>query len=200
MLSTYLDGYLEAGDTVWVEGHLAACPRCRQELASLKATIALLHGLPQVQPRRSFLVPPRPVPAPVPAWGWRMLRASTVAAGLLLLALVAGDMLNLVAVGPAARLEAPAALGQLGRKGPAGPPLPTPMPRPAGAEATFSVGEAIDAQAAERAAAPPPPATAAPLRIPLPWPGWQLEAGLAGAWLILGSFTLYRWHARRREG
>lgn len=53
---------------VLVQDHLAGCRPCRERLAELRATIALLHKAPEVIPARSFQIP---TPASVPVIGAR---------------------------------------------------------------------------------------------------------------------------------
>lgn len=53
-LSAYLDGAVSTDESEQIAGHLSTCAHCRRELAELRTTVALLRGLPQFQPRRSF--------------------------------------------------------------------------------------------------------------------------------------------------
>lgn len=89
LLSQYMDGQLDAGGRAGVERHLADCSRCRTDLESLQATVALLRGLPEaVTSRRFALAPARPLP------GRRLLpalRYATAVAVVLLVAAVAVD-------------------------------------------------------------------------------------------------------------
>jgi anti-sigma factor RsiW len=50
LLSAYLDGELPAGDGLRVEEHLALCPSCRAELASLHRVIDSLRRLERTAP------------------------------------------------------------------------------------------------------------------------------------------------------
>ena len=89
LVSEYVDGRLRPEERDGVEQHLAACPGCRAELESLRATVALLRGLPQAVPARHFVVAPaRPLPGrrSLPA-----LRYATAAVVVLLVAAVAVD-------------------------------------------------------------------------------------------------------------
>lgn len=89
LVSEYVDGRLRPEERDGVEQHLAACPGCRAELESLRATVALLRGLPRAVPARHFVVvPARPLPGrrSLPA-----LRYATAAVVVLLVAVVAGD-------------------------------------------------------------------------------------------------------------
>lgn len=77
--------------------HLSGCERCRATLRELDATVALLRDLPQLAPRRSFILTPELIAAAggrAPrerrrfAWVWPVRWASAVAA--LLFALTVG--------------------------------------------------------------------------------------------------------------
>ena len=94
LLSGYMDQRLNPEEVAHVEGHLRTCPGCREELGSLRATVALLHRLPEVAPSRSFAVAPvRPLPGrrALPA-----LRFATAGVVLLLVLAFAVDQTNLV--------------------------------------------------------------------------------------------------------
>ncbi|MBN2099618.1 MAG: zf-HC2 domain-containing protein [Dehalococcoidia bacterium] len=89
MLSSYVDWRLDPEESARVEEHLSACRGCREELESLRATVALLRSLPEVTPSKSFaLAPVRPLP-------WRRalpaMRFATATAVLLLVAAFAVD-------------------------------------------------------------------------------------------------------------
>lgn len=58
-LSALLDKQLSAQEEAIVDTHLRACQQCRQALADLRQTVALLHALPQVEVPRSFALPAR---------------------------------------------------------------------------------------------------------------------------------------------
>jgi hypothetical protein len=92
-LSAYIDQRLGAQEQKELEKHLEACQVCREELDSLKATVRLLHVMPQALPGRSFAVTEaRPLPrwSPAPA----LCMATAVVAVFLVLAFAA-DMANL---------------------------------------------------------------------------------------------------------
>jgi anti-sigma factor RsiW len=94
LLSGYMDQRLNPEEVAHVEGHLRTCPGCREELDSLRATVALLHRLPEVTPSRSFAVAPvRPLPGrrALPA-----LRFATAGVVLLLVLAFAVDQTNVV--------------------------------------------------------------------------------------------------------
>ncbi|MCH7737203.1 MAG: zf-HC2 domain-containing protein [Chloroflexi bacterium] len=65
-LSEYLDGRLQGRTLERVERQLEECDACRQDLAELQATVAMMQQLPMVEPRRSFVMsapPPEPARA-----------------------------------------------------------------------------------------------------------------------------------------
>lgn len=89
LVSEYVDGRLGPEERGRVEEHLAACARCRADLDSLRATVALLHGLPEVAPVRHFTVAPaRPLPG---RRALPMLRYATAAVVVLLVAALVVD-------------------------------------------------------------------------------------------------------------
>lgn len=93
LASGYMDGRLGREEQRRVEEHLAACPRCRAELESLRATVALLRGLPEVAPARRFVVAPvRPLPGRRALPALRFAMASVV---VLLVAALAVDQADL---------------------------------------------------------------------------------------------------------
>ena len=97
-LSAYIDGELDASATERLEGHLAECGRCRQEMEQLRATVAALQELPAVGPPRSFTLspgrvgprPPMPVASPL-AFGARIAAAGVAAALAVVLVVDLGD-------------------------------------------------------------------------------------------------------------
>lgn len=109
-LSAYLDGRLEAAAARRMEAHLVGCARCREELESLRDTVAALAALPQTPAPRSFRLTPKDVERSkaTPVWvGWLpALRLASAAATVLLLMVLGADAL----LYPPA-LPAPAAMG-----------------------------------------------------------------------------------------
>ena len=93
VLSGYVDRGLSPEETARVEEHLSRCQGCREELESLRATVALLHRLPEVTPSGRFAVAPvKPMP------GRRVLPALRFAAAgtaLLLVLAFAADWTGL---------------------------------------------------------------------------------------------------------
>lgn len=92
--SGYMDERLNPEEAARVEEHLGTCRGCREELESLRATVALLHSLPEETPSRRFaVVPARPLPGrrALPA-----LRFATAGVILLLVAALAVDQTNVL--------------------------------------------------------------------------------------------------------
>ncbi len=56
-LSAYIDGQLSTEEQQQTDLHLQECTVCRQQLAELRETVALLHALPQPSLPRSFVLP-----------------------------------------------------------------------------------------------------------------------------------------------
>jgi anti-sigma factor RsiW len=59
--SAYLDGQISSEERTRWDRHLQTCEQCRQGLASLRQTVALLHALPQPALPRSFVLSPESV-------------------------------------------------------------------------------------------------------------------------------------------
>lgn len=157
-LNAYLDGALSPADREAAVAHLAGCAACAADLAELDATVALLRGLPQYRPRRSFTLGPEHAAARRPAalggaWAPQALRTAALAVAALLVLAVVGEFAF-------ARLTAP-------------PPPPLAQPaatvpaaaKPAPAERdqeAFSAAETVPA-AGEAAVAAPTAGGAAPV-------------------------------------
>ncbi len=54
LFSGYLDSELKPSQKGFLENHLCACPDCRYELARLRASMELIHGLPEVVAPKDF--------------------------------------------------------------------------------------------------------------------------------------------------
>ena len=94
LLSLYIDDRLDEAQVAKLEGHLATCVPCLEELQILRATVNLLQSLPQAVPARSFALTERlQLPRAAPAYLWS-LRAATAFASVALVLLVAGDLLG----------------------------------------------------------------------------------------------------------
>jgi len=114
-LCAYIDGELNAKDAAAVEAHLASCPACAWDKQTLEQTARLMSRVPKVAVPHSFVVREAQVSAPAKTGFFtsaRMiyLRGATATAGVLLAAVVAGDVwLRPVAVTPVALAPAPQA-------------------------------------------------------------------------------------------
>lgn len=99
-LSAYIDDRLQGDQMATATGHIATCADCSHELAELRATIALLNGLPQYRPRRSFTLgsdyahPVRTSRLARLLPLFPALRAATVACLLLLVGVGTADILT----------------------------------------------------------------------------------------------------------
>ncbi len=111
-LSEFLDGRLRSQTRERLERVMSTCADCREEMESLRATVAALRQLPVFAPRRSFVMAAPPVASPavvyqrravspfrVPQWAYA--GAASVAA-LVLAVLVSMDASGLVAPSGAA--------------------------------------------------------------------------------------------------
>ena len=103
ILSAYMDQQLGLHEREEVEQHLKACRGCQQELDSLRATVQLLHRVPQVSPARSFAV----IEAkPMPRWSpFPVLRTATAVVAACLVLVFALDVVNTFEAGPASTQE-----------------------------------------------------------------------------------------------
>ncbi len=95
-LSAYIDQQLSASDRARVERHLQACEACRQEMAALRRTVALVSQAPRVHAPRSFALPRTMQPVQAHQRRWEGLfafaRTAAVVASALMLVFLAGDM------------------------------------------------------------------------------------------------------------
>ncbi len=94
-LSAYMDGQLDAQRREAMDRHVAECARCREELELMQTVVALLRRVPQVAAPRSFALPST-TPRPVRYTGYYALplRYATVAAAILLVAVVGVDIVR----------------------------------------------------------------------------------------------------------
>lgn len=153
LLSEYIDNRLPAQERHRLEAHLAACPQCQEELASLRATVTMLRALPPVPVPRGFYVYRERARARAPLFNLRAifrpglagagLRFATAVVTLLFVVVLSADIFTHLLL-PQAAAPAPIALRQAptpsgGEKdlreftAPAGPTIgavvPTPQPR-----------------------------------------------------------------------
>lgn len=154
LLGAYRDRDGTVDTLAAVDAHLAGCAECRDALRQLEATIALLGTLPQVAPRRSFILTPELIAAsggpvrrePRRHFGWVWPARWASAAATLLFAVTVGLDLGGTA-GPVA--PAPAVTTAI---------LNTPAPTPVETQVSaFVVGtpRIIGGPTAAPAAAPP---------------------------------------------
>jgi len=100
-LSAYIDGALAQAAQAAVEGHVAACAVCRAHVAELRATVALVHALPDPVPSRRLI----PRLATVPAWLAPLRTVMTLASGTAVFLFIASSLvsnINFLASGSAA--------------------------------------------------------------------------------------------------
>ena len=147
LLSSYVDGEVSAADVRRVEEHAAACSECRDELESLTATVELVRALPDLELPRSFELTMLPEEEPRASFGVWAPRLATSVAGLLLVALLAGDLVGTLTQAGGFDDETSAAMD-----------MQSDAPPPPMAQAF----EAPAAAAPQAAAAPPMAAQAAP--------------------------------------
>ncbi len=188
LLSAFLDDQVTPAERARVTAHLTGCPRCQEDLATLRATVTALRALPTIPvppalARRLAQTRPAPPARPlVPA----LQRASLATAALTVLLLLANGLLS---PGPAATdLARPAAAPALPAPAPARPVEPgpevapaaraltAPTPRPAvgapaapAGEQSLSPARPADTQTVP-APAPPPAEPAWPERLLRPSP------------------------------
>ena len=97
LLSAYVDGEVSAEEAREVEDLLETSEEARRELAELQATVDLVRGLPELEPPRSFALDAAPEKRWTMWWpSVRMTGLATSVAAMLLVALVAGDMLDVL--------------------------------------------------------------------------------------------------------
>jgi hypothetical protein len=143
-LTAYLDGGLPAGERTRLDDHLRECLDCRHELIDLRSTVVLLRGLPEYRPRRSFQLTPEQVDATRPWWerfGLRLLpalpalRAATVAAAILLVAVSAGEVIRDRSENSTPNQPAVSGTTAVATTQTTGASAPTALPRPTQEEA-----------------------------------------------------------------
>lgn len=105
-LSAYLDGELDTRQKARVKRHLTTCAACQRELATLRATLELLHRVPIKPMPRSFVLPAsaQAQQARYRFWStaYLALRASSVAVAFILVLFLSSDaLIGMRAVMPA---------------------------------------------------------------------------------------------------
>lgn len=89
-LSAYIDGALEPAAQAAVQGHVAACAVCRAHVAELRATVALVHALPDPVPSRRLM----PRLAAGPAWLAPLRTVMTFASGTAVFLFIASSLVS----------------------------------------------------------------------------------------------------------
>lgn len=204
LLSPYLDNRLPPAQRQRLEEHLAACEKCREELAELRATVMLLQRFPQEEVPRSFAVIRDMVPASARApVSYRMMPAGAAVAAVLLALVLTADVSGLLQSSATQRdMAAPQAERAMttadkaaepspqpqaeGAQAPSAPIAPTPTPVPP-ATATPEQGLVLR---------PEPASTATEEATPALWRA--LEIGLAAALVGLVAGSIILWQRRRR--
>ena len=105
-LSAYIDGALTPAAQAAVEGHLVTCALCRTHLAQLRATVSLIHALPDPVPSRRLV----PRLAGAPAWLAPLRTLMSLATGAAVFLFIASAVLTnitLLAGSGATALSAP---------------------------------------------------------------------------------------------
>ena len=170
LLSAYIDNQLGVAERVALERRLEREAALRNELAELRATSALLRGLPSLAAPRSFAIDP----ARAPQRGWALPRRWTLelGGGLVGLALVVffslqflfiNDSANVAmapAAVPAATLEAAIAMAPGPTTAPAAPATLQPAPAAATSAPASDPAAMSAAPAAPEAASTEAPAAA----------------------------------------
>src|SRR6267143_4823060 len=89
-LSAYIDGALTPAAQAAVEGHLATCALCRTHVAQLRATVSLIHALPDPVTSRRLV----PRFAGAPAWLAPLRTLMSLATGAAVFLFVASAVLT----------------------------------------------------------------------------------------------------------
>ena len=185
LLSSFADEEVSEGEKRQVEAHLAQCPECSAELASIRSMSQLMSRLPEIALPRSFLLTHAPAPAQQSSYGLWSGSLATAAAAVLLVFLLVGDSFGLVSqspmplresgsqpaiapaapaaapmapAAPAAAVPAPSELGSASEPGIDSPAAPAPaqaVPAPAAAAAAPAPAAPALAGAGNQAAPAP---------------------------------------------
>jgi hypothetical protein len=89
-LSAYIDGALAPAAQAAVRGHLDTCALCRAHVAELRATVALVHSLPDPVPSRRLV----PRLSAAPAWLAPMRTLMTLASGAAVFLFIASSLVT----------------------------------------------------------------------------------------------------------
>jgi hypothetical protein len=144
-LSAYIDGALAPAAQAAVRGHLDTCALCRAHVAELRATVALVHALPDPVPSRRLV----PRLAAAPAWLAPLRTLMTLASGAAVFLFIASSLvtnINFLASSGAATSANEASRDAVAKQqvpAAAGAPATTPVPAPATSPfAAFAVSPA----------------------------------------------------------
>jgi predicted anti-sigma-YlaC factor YlaD len=88
-ISSYIDGALSGDELARFEQHLATCPACQTNLATMQKTVNLVQSLPQIRAPRSFALTPEQAEALRPSKGFKWASLGAAAVAMLLIALFA---------------------------------------------------------------------------------------------------------------
>ena len=149
-LSAYIDGALAPAAQAAVRGHLDTCALCSAHVAQLRATVALVHALPDPVPSRRLV----PRFATAPAWLAPLRTLMTLASGAAVFLFIASSLvtnINFLAGGAAtsaseasrdavAKQQVPAAAGA-----PAATGVPAPTASPFAAFAVSPTASPVPA-------------------------------------------------------
>lgn len=132
-LSAYIDGALAPAAQAAVGGHLVTCGLCRAHVAQLRATVALVHALPDPVPSRRLV----PRLAAAPAWLAPLRTLMTLASGAAVFLFIASSLvtnINFLASSGAATTANEASRDAIAKQAvpaAAGAPAATGVPAPA---------------------------------------------------------------------
>jgi len=182
LLSPYLDEQVSTSDKALVEGHLASCSPCGEELEALRTTVKLLHQMPSVSVPRSFALTAKAEPGrveqrrrafPIAAFGTAAAFAVSV-----MVFFFAADAFNLFSrqvVDGGAKVLASLPLVTPTPDLAVPPPIVVVPPEMSGLDAGNASSQIVEA-----------------------WPMWEIEMILIGAAAVLAAITLVLWLRRRR--
>jgi anti-sigma factor RsiW len=100
LLSAYIDKRVNTREQTQIEKHLRTCAECRADLASLRATVQIVHALPAMRLPRSFTLPRAMARQPRPSWAFPIFRAATVLAAVLLIVVMGADLAGMGRAAP----------------------------------------------------------------------------------------------------
>jgi len=203
LLSAYTDQQLGLQEQEGVEKHLEACQGCRQELDSLRATVRLLHRVPQVSPARSFAVTE---PKPLPRWSpFPVLRTATAVVAAFLVLVFALDVVNTFEAGPVSTEEEGASSydSEKGDLLGGGASRAESGPQTMGGEEEYLSPDGENGAAQEDVTDEDGETAAATGEGTLgeEEAGWvrPLEYGLLGVVVVLGGVTVANWRKKRKR-